>query len=72
MGLIYCNRCARGVHYTDFCLGGANGHPRLEGKELKRTERWNKAAEILALAVHGSIVVLIIVFGVFIVVTRWK
>jgi hypothetical protein len=35
MGVIYCDRCTIGVHYTDVCPGGANGYPRKTKKQIR-------------------------------------
>lgn len=36
MGVIYCNRCTLGMHYTDVCPGGANGYPAKTKQQIRR------------------------------------
>lgn len=38
MGVIYCDECNIGVHYTDVCPGGANGHPRKSKQQIRKEQ----------------------------------
>jgi len=59
MGVIYCSYCSLGIHYTDICLGGKNGKPKLTGKKLKWANWFNNFG-FLVITLLPVMVVLVI------------